>query len=183
MDVAGVTYQSMFDFSPEEFREFIAPNREHIIKSFPVTVRASENLKKTRNYFKEARKREAEGEWKYFLIVEKGKRNILGFFVVKEISKKLNRGELAYFIDRNYNGRGIISRISGEIVKYAFEELKLNKIIICTSSENIASQKIALKNNFKKEGVLRQEFLNYDGILEDVNYYGLLKSDYFRNEG
>lgn len=172
----------MFDFSPEEFFPFISANRDHIIQTFPVTVRSCESLEKTKEYFEEARKKDNLGECKYFVITEKEKDEILGFFVIKEISAKINRGELAYFIDRNYNGLGIISEISREIIKYGFEELGLNKIIICTSSENIASQRIALKNNFKREGILRKEFLNYFGILEDVNYFGLLKSDYLKHE-
>lgn len=175
-------YRSMFDFTPEAFQPFVNSNRDHIINSFPVTLRSCEDLEKTKAYFLEARKREANGEWKYFLITEKGKNDILGFFVIKEISQKTKRGELAYFIDHAYNGRGIISRISAEVIKYGFEELNLNKIIICTSSENIGSQRIALKNKFQKEGTLRQEFLNYYGKLEDVNYFGLLKSDFQKNE-
>ncbi|MCM4155076.1 GNAT family protein [Gramella sp. AN32] len=182
MDVSGFTYQSMFDFSPKEFQSFIAENREHIIESFPVTLRSCENLAKTKTYFKQAKKLEAAGKWKYFVIVGHNNPEILGFFVVKEISAKIKRGELAYFVDRNFSGKGIISKIAPKIIAYVFEELGLNKILICTSSKNMASQKIALKNNFKREGILRQEFLNYFGNLEDINYYGLLKSDYHSHE-
>ena len=179
MDISGFTYRSMFDFSPKEFQKFIAENREHIIETFPVTLRSCQSLDKTKAYFKQAKKLEASGKWHYFVIVKNAQPQILGFLVIKEIVRKIGRGELAYFVDRNYNGKGIMSKISSEIITYAFEELSLNKLLICTSSENIASQKIALKNNFKREGVLRKEFLNYFGILEDVNYFGLLKSEYY----
>ena len=54
----------------------------------------------------------------------------------------------------------------------------MNKIFICTSKINKGSQQIALKHNFQKEGILREEFKNHEGVLEDVNYYGLLKSDF-----
>ena len=54
----------------------------------------------------------------------------------------------------------------------------MNKIFICTSKINFSSQQIALKNGFIYEGTLREEFKNFEGYLEDINYYGLLKSDY-----
>ena len=54
----------------------------------------------------------------------------------------------------------------------------MNKIFICTSKINFGSQQIALKNGFILEGILRQEFKNGEGILEDINYYGLLNSDH-----
>jgi RimJ/RimL family protein N-acetyltransferase len=54
----------------------------------------------------------------------------------------------------------------------------MNKIFICTSKVNFASQQIALKNDFVLEGTLREEFKSFEGELEDINYYGLLKSGY-----
>jgi ribosomal-protein-serine acetyltransferase len=54
----------------------------------------------------------------------------------------------------------------------------MNKIFICTSKTNFGSQQIALKNGFIQEGTLREEFKNHEGVLEDINYFGLLKSDY-----
>ena len=39
-----------------------------------------------------------------------------------------------------------------------------------------------LKHHFKQEGILRDEFKNGDGILEDVVYFGLLKSEYKTHE-
>jgi ribosomal-protein-serine acetyltransferase len=54
----------------------------------------------------------------------------------------------------------------------------MNKIFICTSEVNLASQRIALKHNFKQEGILRDEFRNGDGTLQNTVYFGLLKSEY-----
>ncbi|HEU4496474.1 MAG TPA: GNAT family protein, partial [Flavobacterium sp.] len=56
--------------------------------------------------------------------------------------------------------------------------LQMNKIIICTSKANFGSQKIAAKLGFAQEGILREEFKNGEEILEDIIYFGLLKSDY-----
>ena len=81
-------------------------------------------------------------------------------------------------ISKDFEGKGIISKAISEVIGFCFNELKMNKIFICTSKINFGSQQIALKNGFVQEGTLRQEFKNFEGILEDINYYGLLKSDY-----
>ena len=67
-------------------------------------------------------------------------------------------------------------------LEFCFNELMLNKIFICTSEINIASQRVALKHNFKQEGILRDEFRNGDGELQNTVYFGLLKSEYDNNE-
>jgi RimJ/RimL family protein N-acetyltransferase len=54
----------------------------------------------------------------------------------------------------------------------------MNKVYICTSKINLASQRIATKLGFQKEGILREEFKNGKAILEDIVYFGLLKSEY-----
>ncbi|WP_282786839.1 GNAT family N-acetyltransferase, partial [Flavobacterium croceum] len=72
----------------------------------------------------------------------------------------------------------IISHAVSETVDYCFGTLQMNKVYICTSKTNAASQRIALKMGFQKEGILREEFKNGKAILEDIVYYGLLKSEY-----
>jgi RimJ/RimL family protein N-acetyltransferase len=88
--------------------------------------------------------------------------------------------ELAYFIDKEFEGKGIISKAVGKVIGFCFGELMMNKITICTSKINIASQRIALKYGFQEEGILREEFRSGEGVLEDIIYFGLLKKDYNR---
>jgi ribosomal-protein-serine acetyltransferase len=103
---------------------------------------------------------------------------LIGYLGIKKIDYTISKCELFYFIDKNFEGKGIISRAVSDIVSICFKELKMNKIFICTSKINFGSQQIALKNGFVQEGTLREEFKNGEGVLEDINYYGLLKSDY-----
>jgi RimJ/RimL family protein N-acetyltransferase len=98
--------------------------------------------------------------------------------LVKNIDRKIGKCELAYFVDKDFEGKGIITKAVGDLIAFCFTELLMNKITICTSPVNYASQKIALKHGFKQEGVLREEFKNGQGILEDIFYFGLLRSDY-----
>jgi RimJ/RimL family protein N-acetyltransferase len=51
----------------------------------------------------------------------------------------------------------------------------MNKLYLRSLQANIASQKVAEKTGFIKEGVLRKEFKSGNNQLEDVIYYGLVK--------
>lgn len=63
------------------------------------------------------------------------------------------------------------------LITYGFEELGLNRIEIKAAVENLKSQAIPEKLNFKKEGILRQaEFVNEKFL--DLTLYSLLKEEY-----
>ncbi len=78
-------------------------------------------------------------------------------------------GELGYFINRNYFNKGIASEVVAKIEKIAFEDLKLIRLEIRMDPRNKASEKVAIKNNFIREGLLRKavEFQGeyYDNLL------------------
>lgn len=65
-------------------------------------------------------------------------------------------GEIGYFVDEKYWGRGIATCAVKELEKFIFSNLSLHRIEIRTAKENKASQKIALKCGYKKEGILRE---------------------------
>ena len=78
--------------------------------------------------------------------------------VVGHIAKFVMFGdaELTYWIDRKYWGKGIATCALKELEEFIFSNLSLRRIEIRAAKENIASQKIALKCGYKKEGLLRQ---------------------------
>lgn len=162
----------------KEFFELIDNNRNRIIKTFPVTVSNCIDLKTTEVFITKNIQIEGERTGYYFYIRNIETNNLIGYIGIKKIDYSISKCELFYFIDANFEGKGIISNAVSQIINFCFKELKMNKIFICTSKINFASQQIALKNGFVLEGTLREEFKNFEGVLEDINYYGLLKSDY-----
>jgi ribosomal-protein-serine acetyltransferase len=148
---------------PEEFFKLIDKNKNHIGKTFPVTLANSDSLKKAED----------------FLAVSLDKTNdLIAYLCVKTIDYRISKCELGYFVDEDYQGKGITSKMVSDALEFCFKELLLNKVFICTSEINLASQRIALKHNFKQEGILRDEFRNGDGELQNTVYFGLLKSEY-----
>jgi|SRR6218665_2256463 len=171
--------QTIAEILPEELFNLVDTNRSHIGKSFPVTVSSCENFEKTVHYLGEAIENQEKEESYYFYLRNLETGILIGFVMIKNLNKKIRKCELAYFIDKDFEGKGIISKAVSQTIALCFRELMMNKIFICTSKINFGSQGIATKNGFEQEGILREEFKNGDGILEDIIYFGLLKSDYY----
>ncbi|MCD0464448.1 GNAT family N-acetyltransferase [Flavobacterium sp. ENC] len=167
---------------PEEFYSLIDKNKNHIAKTFPVTLANADALKKAENFLKVSLDKEKNKEGFYFYARDLTNNTLIGYLCVKTIDYRISKCELGYFIDEAYQGKGITSKMVSEALAFCFNELKLNKVFICTSEINLASQRIALKHNFKQEGILRDEFRNGDGELQNTVYFGLLKSEYKTHE-
>ncbi len=163
---------------PEEFYKLIDKNRNHIGKTFPVTLANSDSLEKADDFLEVSILKEKNNEGFYFYTRDIKTNDLIGYLCVKTIDYRISKCELGYFIDENFQGKGITSKMVSNALDFCFNELLMNKVFICTSEINIASQRIALKHNFKQEGILRDEFRNGDGELQNTVYFGLLKSEY-----
>ncbi len=101
---------------------------------------------------------------------------LLGVIGFVSFDWKARKTEIGYWIDKDEQGKGIISRASRYLIDYAFDGLDLNRIEIRCSSENLRSAAIPKRLGFRFEGHLRQsEFRN--GKLHDFLTFGLLRSD------
>jgi ribosomal-protein-serine acetyltransferase len=167
---------------PEEFYKLIEKNRNHIGKTFPVTLANSDSLKKAEDFLAISLDKEKNSEGFYFYARDIKTNALISYLCVKTIDYRISKCELGYFADEDYQGKGVTSKMVSQALEFCFKELSLNKVFICTSEINVASQKIALKHNFKQEGILRDEFRNGDGELQNTVYFGLLKSEYNTNE-
>lgn len=167
------------DIIPEDFFSLINANEIRLKNTFPVTLSKCSSLNDVKIFldFNSNKEKEKEGYFFYIRNLESGK--LIGYLGIKSIDSKISKCELFYLIDKEFEGKGIISAAVSKIIEFCFKELEMNKIFICTSKINFGSQKIALKHNFTKEGLLREEFKNGDGNLEDIVYFGLLKTDYY----
>ena len=65
-------------------------------------------------------------------------------------------GEIGFFVDEHYWGKGIASAALEQLEEFITSNLRISRIEIRMAKENKASQKIAIKSGYKKEGVLRQ---------------------------
>ncbi|AKB33714.1 N-acetyltransferase [Methanosarcina siciliae HI350] len=65
-------------------------------------------------------------------------------------------GEIGYLVDKDYCGNGIATEAVKQLEKIGFGELKLERITILMDIRNPASEKVALKCGYEKEGVAKK---------------------------
>lgn len=172
------TIQRIDAVLPSEFFQLIEDNKSHIEKTFPITLSSCSSIEKTIEFLENNKRKEREGDGYYFYLRNTETQKLMGYVCIKNVNKSIMKCELAYFIDQNFEGQGIISKAVAQTIAFCFHELMMNKVYICTSKINTASQRIATKHGFRQEGILREEFKNGQAILEDIVYFGLLKSEF-----
>lgn len=171
--------ESILNISFEEFFYLIDSNKEYIKKGFSGTVKRCKDRIGAEDLFKEWSEQEVQKQHFCFFIRDQKTNKLIGLVNVKSIDQNVRKCEIGYFISEKFSGKGIISKVTSDVIVFCFEELEMNKIFIRVAPENIGSQKIALKNGFTKEGVLRREYKGSQGM-EDIVYLGLLRNEYIK---
>lgn len=65
-------------------------------------------------------------------------------------------GEIGYFVDRDYQGKGIAAEAVRQLEKVGFEGLDLQRITILMDTRNLASERVAQKCGYEKEGIMKK---------------------------
>ena len=102
---------------------------------------------------------------------------LLGEIGFSMINPRIGKVEIAFWIKKSARGNGIINKLLPHIEKMAFDCDWCHKIQIHCDTENTASRKIAEKNGYKLEGIIRKDSKWPNGSLRDKCYFGKLKSD------
>jgi len=109
-------------------------------------------------------------------IVHKEEKYLIGAICIG-CNTKFDHGELAYWIGRKYKNNGYCTEAAKGIIRYAFEEMNLNRIYARYLGGNPASGRVMEKLGMKYEGRLRQHVRKWSKY-EDLVHYGLLKDEY-----
>lgn len=111
-----------------------------------------------------------------FAIREKSNQKMIGLIGL-HLQKEHQKAELGYWLGKNFWNNGYLTEGLKEVLKFAFENLELNKIFATYFLYNPASGKVMEKVGMKYEGTLREEYF-HDGKFCDVDRYSILKSDF-----
>jgi [ribosomal protein S5]-alanine N-acetyltransferase len=88
-----------------------------------------------------------------------------------------NRAELGYWLGVPYWGNGYATEAATAVVRYGFEQLKLNRIFATYFTHNPASGKVLRKIGMKYEGCMRQHVLKW-GEFVDLEFYSILRQEW-----
>ena len=85
-------------------------------------------------------------------------------------------GEVGYWVRREARGRGVATRALLVLSRWALEEQGLARLQLTAEPGNVASQRVAEKAGYVREGLLRR-FLSIGGERRDCVIYSLLPGD------
>ena len=86
--------------------------------------------------------------------------------------------EMGYSLAKGCWGNGYMTEAAKRLIRYGFEELKLDVLMIRTSETNRRSQRVIEKCGFTYEGTLRRAYRMYDNNLREVRCYSMLREEY-----
>jgi RimJ/RimL family protein N-acetyltransferase len=92
------------------------------------------------------------------------------------VDRENARAEIGYWVAREARGRGVASGAVVLLGAWLFESLQLARLQIHTETENLASQRVAERAGFTREGVLRSYEL-IKGRPIDVVMFSALPGD------
>jgi RimJ/RimL family protein N-acetyltransferase len=93
------------------------------------------------------------------------------------LNSQLYRGHIGYWVARDARGRGICTRALRLVSGWALDELALARLELITDPDNVASQRVAEKAGFRREGVLRSHLQHLDGRVRDSVMFSLLPGE------
>jgi RimJ/RimL family protein N-acetyltransferase len=100
--------------------------------------------------------------------------------VVGSIGMRVNEndtGHIGYWCLAELRGRGIVPRGVRRLCLYALDDLGLQRLELITDPDNAASQRVAEKVGFTREGVLRSHLAHPDGRRRDSVMFSLLPGE------
>jgi len=90
---------------------------------------------------------------------------------------KHQTGGVGYWVAREARGRGLTTRALRGLCRCALDDLSLERLELTTDIENFASQRVAEKVGFQREGVLRSHLRHPDGFRRDSVIFSLLPGE------
>lgn len=112
-------------------------------------------------------------------VIETETDGVVGLTGLRDIDWKNGTADNAgiRIFNKELHGRGLATDAQFTLYRYAFEELRLNRISGKLLEENKASLRMDEKIGFKVEGIQREAIFK-NGVYHNVYLMGLLKSDY-----
>lgn len=113
-------------------------------------------------------------------IIDKKTGKLIGSIGLEEdnLRPSVRSKELGYSLSEDFWGKGIMTEAAKRLVKYSFEELKLDILCIRTGDDNKRSQSVIRKCGFVYEGTLRRAYKIYDGSIRETRCHSILKEEY-----
>ncbi len=132
-----------------------------------------------RDYFNTAMQEKDTKASYPFAMFDKQENRYVGCTRYANISSRDKRLEIGWtWIDPLLQGSGINKHNKYLMLRFAFEELDLNRVELKTAGTNLKSQRAMEKIGAVREGVLRKHSINDLGVIRDTVYYSFISDEW-----
>lgn len=101
----------------------------------------------------------------------------LGNVSIWFVSRGFRTGEIGYWVRSDHSSSGIATEVTARLVQVGFDELNMHRIVLRIAVGNRASERVAEKLEFTREGILREE-LKVRGKWLDHTVYSMLDHEF-----
>jgi ribosomal-protein-serine acetyltransferase len=158
----------------EELFRLVDENRAHL-RGWLHWVDATTSAEDIRNYVRGMLLKMAEEKEYGFAILFQGELvGAIGLHLVQEARE----AEVGYWLSEKAQGRGIVTRATRALVRFSFEDLGVNRVVIHCASDNARSQAVPERLGFSLEGSLREREVVPGRDPRDQMAYSLLRSEW-----
>ena len=101
---------------------------------------------------------EDETEFSFF-VFDKETKKLVGGCGLNQIDRQNKKANLGYWIRTNETGKGYATKAALLTAWFGLDDLKMNRIEIIASTENLASLKVAKRTGAHKEAILKRRLM------------------------
>jgi RimJ/RimL family protein N-acetyltransferase len=112
----------------------------------------------------------------FALVAPTNENDVLGSVSLYDIDLRQGRASTGYWLAPQARGRGVASNAVRLLTAWGFSELGLSRIELTCGPDNEASQRVATRCGFVREGVLRSH-LAFKGGRRDTVVFSLLPGE------
>jgi RimJ/RimL family protein N-acetyltransferase len=117
-----------------------------------------------------------------FAIIERESGRFAGATGVNQIDRHARRANLGYWLRTDCTGKGYATQSALLVARWAFAALALERIEIVAATENIASQRVAVRAGATREGIARRR-LRLGDEQRDAVVFSLVPGDLAGDNG
>jgi [ribosomal protein S5]-alanine N-acetyltransferase len=155
--------------------EQLAGRRE--IADTTITIPHPYSQAQAREWIMGNAKSRTDGRGATFALELKTDRVVIGAAGLRDMSPEHLHAEMGFWIGVDWWGQGYATEAAQQLLRYGFEELKLNRIYAFHMVRNPASGRVMQKIGMKQEGLLRQAVRKW-GVFEDVALCAVVLDDW-----
>lgn len=157
--------------------ELIRDNSTFIEDYLPVTLKQNSTKADSEYYIRQSIIAWLNNDAYTFGIWDAKTADLIGMIKIFHIDWRVPKGEIAFFVDHEFSGKGLMTEALTLACDFALEELRMNRIFLRSAADNYGCLRVARKCGFLREGVLRNDFRTEAGILIDTVIFGLPKNE------